>query len=169
MAENKQKNILITGGAGFIGSHLCKALSKFGHKIICLDNLFTGSKDNISELLKNPNFEFVNHDIVEPFFRDNIDEIYNLACPASPIHYQHNPIKTIKTCTVGVINILGLAKKNNSKVLQASTRKFMEILCIILKKKYIMVMLIRLVIDHAMMKEKDVQKPFLWIILENIN
>lgn len=121
MAENKQKNILITGGAGFIGSHLCKALSKFGHKIICLDNLFTGSLDNISELLKNPNFEFVNHDIVEPFFRDNIDEIYNLACPASPIHYQHNPIKTVKTCTLGVINILGLAKKNNSKVLQAST------------------------------------------------
>ena len=121
MLENNQKNILITGGAGFIGSHLCKALSKFGHKIICLDNLFTGSLDNISELLKNPNFEFVNHDIVEPFFRDNIDEIYNLACPASPIHYQHNPIKTVKTCTVGVINILGLAKKNNSKVLQAST------------------------------------------------
>lgn len=121
MVENNQKNILITGGAGFIGSHLCKALSKFGHKIICLDNLFTGSLDNISELLKNPNFEFVNHDIVEPFFRDNIDEIYNLACPASPIHYQHNPIKTVKTCTVGVINILGLAKKNNSKVLQAST------------------------------------------------
>ena len=121
MVENNQKNILITGGAGFIGSHLCKALSKFGHKIICLDNLFTGSLDNISELLKNPNFEFVNHDIVEPFFRDNIDEIYNLACPASPIHYQYNPIKTVKTCTVGVINILGLAKKNNSKVLQAST------------------------------------------------
>ena len=121
MVENKQKKVLITGGAGFIGSHLCKALSKFGHKIICLDNLFTGSLENISELLNNPNFEFVNHDIVEPFFRDNIDEIYNLACPASPIHYQHNPIKTVKTCTVGVINILGLAKANNAKILQAST------------------------------------------------
>ena len=121
MEENKTKNILVTGGAGFIGSHLCKALIELGCYVICLDNLFTGSKDNIFELIDNPNFEFVNHDIVEPFFRDNIDEIYNLACPASPIHYQHNPIKTVKTCTVGVINILGLAKKNNSKVLQAST------------------------------------------------
>jgi len=118
---NKIKNILVTGGAGFIGSHLCKTLLELRHNVICLDNLFTGSLDNISELLTNSNFEFVNHDIIEPFFRDKIDEIYNLACPASPIHYQHNPIKTIKTCTAGVINILGLAKKNNSKVLQAST------------------------------------------------
>ena len=121
MEENKSKNILVTGGAGFIGSHLCKALLDLGHHVICLDNLFTGSISNISDLINNPNFEFVNHDIVEPYFRDNIDEIYNLACPASPIHYQYNPIKTIKTCTVGVINILGLAKKNDSKVLQAST------------------------------------------------
>ncbi len=121
MEENRQKNILVTGGAGFIGSHLCKALIDSGNNVICLDNLFTGSKDNISDLFNNPNFEFVKHDIIEPYFRQNIDEIYNLACPASPIHYQHNPIKTIKTCTVGVINILGLAKKNNSKVLQAST------------------------------------------------
>ena len=121
MEKNKQKNILVTGGAGFIGSHLCKALLDLGHYVICLDNLFTGSKDNISELIYNTNFEFVNHDIIEPYFRKNLDEIYNLACPASPIHYQHNPIKTVKTCTLGVINILGLAKKNNAKVLQAST------------------------------------------------
>ena len=117
----KIKNILVSGGAGFIGSHLCKSLIEMGHKIICLDNLFTGSVSNISELIKNPNFEFINHDIVKPFYRENIDEIYNLACPASPIHYQDNPIKTIKTCTIGVINMLGLAKKNNAKILQAST------------------------------------------------
>ena len=121
MEENKQKNILVTGGAGFIGSHLCKALIGLSHNVICLDNLFTGSKKNISDLIKNPNFEFVRHDITEPFYRNNIDEIYNLACPASPIHYQYNPIKTIKTCTIGVINMLGLAKKNNAKILQAST------------------------------------------------
>ena len=121
MEENKTQNILVTGGAGFIGSHLCKVLINMGHKIICLDNLFTGSLVNISEIRNNPNFEFINHDIIKPYYRDNIDEIYNLACPASPIHYQHNPIKTIKTCTIGVINMLGLAKKNNAKILQAST------------------------------------------------
>jgi len=121
LVENKKKNILVTGGAGFIGSHLCKALLDLGNNIICLDNLFTGAIENILDLIDNQNFEFVNHDITEPYFRDNIDEIYNLACPASPIHYQHNPIKTIKTCTIGVINMLGLAKKNNAKILQAST------------------------------------------------
>jgi len=118
---NKQKNILVTGGAGFIGSHLCKYLIDLGQKVICLDNLFTGSLSNIQNIYNHPNFEFVNHDIIEPYFRENIDEIYNLACPASPKHYQYNPIKTVKTCTIGVINILGLAKKNNAKILQAST------------------------------------------------
>jgi UDP-glucuronate decarboxylase len=121
LAENKLKNILVTGGAGFIGSHLCKALLERGHYVICLDNLFTGSTENISHLMHNPNFEFVIHDITEPYFRKNIHEIYNLACPASPIHYQYNAIKTIKTCTIGVINMLGLAKQNNAKILQAST------------------------------------------------
>ena len=121
MEENKTKNILVTGGAGFIGSHLCKSLLDLGHKVICLDNLFTGSINNILNLRDNINFEFVNHDITEPYYRDNIDEIYNLACPASPIQYQYNPIKTVKTCTIGVINMLGLAKKNNAKILQAST------------------------------------------------
>ena len=117
----KNKTILITGGAGFVGSHLCSALLKQGNYVICLDNLFTGTRNNILEFFDNPNFEFVKHDITQPFFRENIDEIYNLACPASPIHYQYNPIKTVKTCTIGVINILGLAKKNNAKILQAST------------------------------------------------
>jgi len=117
----KMKTILVTGGAGFIGSHLCERLLTDDHKVICLDNLFTGSLDNIEVLNSNINFEFVNHDITKPYFRDGIDEIYNLACPASPIHYQSNPIKTVKTCTIGVINMLGLAKKNNAKILQAST------------------------------------------------
>ncbi len=121
LEENKLKNILITGGAGFIGSHLCKILVESGHNVICLDNLLTGSLSNIQNLKKYKNFEFVKHDIIEPYFRDDIDEIYNLACPASPVHYQYNPIKTIKTCTIGVINMLGLAKKNNAKILQAST------------------------------------------------
>ncbi len=118
---NSKKNILITGGAGFIGSHLCKKLLNEGNNIICLDNLFTGNKNNISNLLNNPDFEFVNHDITKPYYKKGIDQIYNLACPASPIHYQINPIKTIKTCTIGVINMLGLAKANNAKILQAST------------------------------------------------
>jgi UDP-glucuronate decarboxylase len=118
---NSKKNILITGGAGFIGSHLCKRLLNEGNKIICLDNLFTGNKKNILNLIENSDFEFVNHDITKPYYREGVDEIYNLACPASPIHYKKNPIKTIKTCTIGVINMLGLAKKNNAKILQAST------------------------------------------------
>ena len=107
----KFQSILVTGGAGFIGSHLCKRLLNENHMVICLDNLLTGTYKNIEELKKNNNFEFVNHDITKPYYRDNIDEIYNLACPASPIHYQSNPIKTVKTCTIGVINVLGLAKK----------------------------------------------------------
>jgi len=117
----KKKTILVTGGAGFIGSHLCTRLLNENHKVICLDNLFTGTLKNIDNFKDNNNFEFVNHDITKPYYRDNIDEIYNLACPASPIHYQSNPIKTVKTCTIGVINMLGLAKKNNAKILQAST------------------------------------------------
>ena len=121
LEEDNLKNILVTGGAGFIGSHLCKTLLELGNYVICLDNLITGTKENISDLLQNPNFEFIVHDITEPYFRQNIHEIYNLACPASPVHYQYNPIKTVKTCTLGVINMLGLAKKNNAKILQAST------------------------------------------------
>lgn len=115
------KRILVTGGAGFIGSHLCTRLINEGHYVYCLDNLFTGSKRNISHLLKNPNFEFILHDVEHPYMMDEIDEIYNLACPASPIHYQYDAIKTIKTSVMGAINMLGLAKKTGAKILQAST------------------------------------------------
>tara|TARA_B100000900_G_scaffold84459_1_gene68344 strand:- start:2022 stop:2960 length:939 start_codon:yes stop_codon:yes gene_type:complete len=117
----KIKKIIVTGGAGFIGSHLCRSLVSEGHTIICIDNLLTGSKSNLSDFYENSNFTFIEHDIINPYFDTGIDEIYNLACPASPVHYQINPIKTIKTNTLGVINMLGLAKKNNAKILQAST------------------------------------------------
>jgi UDP-glucuronate decarboxylase len=114
------KKILITGGAGFVGSHLCERLLKEGNDVISLDNYFTGNKNNIIKLLDNPHFEMVRHDITEPYYAE-VDEIYNLACPASPIHYQYNPIKTIKTSVMGAINTLGLAKRVNAKILQAST------------------------------------------------
>lgn len=114
------KKILVTGGAGFIGSHLCERLLNEGNEVICLDNYFTGSKRNILHLLENPYFELVRHDITEPYYAE-IDQIYNLACPASPIHYQHDPIKTIKTSVVGATNMLGLAKRIDAKILQAST------------------------------------------------
>lgn len=116
------KTILITGGAGFIGSHLCEKLLERGDKVICLDNLFTGSKNNIEPFRASKNFKFVEHDIIEPFFtEEKIDQIYNLACPASPIHYQFDAIKTVKANTVGVINMLGLAKAHGARILQAST------------------------------------------------
>ncbi len=112
--------ILVTGGAGFLGSHLCDRLITDGHEIICIDNLFTGSKENIAHLLGNVRFEFVRHDIIDPF-KYEVDQIYNLACPASPPHYQYNPIKTTKTSVMGAINCLGLAKRVNARVFQAST------------------------------------------------
>lgn len=114
------KRILVTGGAGFIGSHLCERLLNEGHEILCLDNYFTGSKRNITPLIQNPYFELIRHDVTTPYYAE-VDEIYNLACPASPIHYQYNPIKTIKTSVMGAINMLGLAKRIKAKVLQAST------------------------------------------------
>ena len=112
--------ILITGGAGFLGSHLCERFLNEGHDVICMDNLFTGRKNNILHLLGNPRFEFIRHDVVDPF-KAEVDRIYNLACPASPVHYQYNAIKTIKTSVMGAINVLGLAKRVNARVLQAST------------------------------------------------
>jgi UDP-glucuronate decarboxylase len=115
-----KKIILITGGAGFIGSHLSKELLDQGHEVICLDNFFTGRKDNIRALLNNHRFELIRHDVVEPILLE-VDQIYNLACPASPIHYQYNPVKTIKTCVKGTLNMLGLAKRVKAKILQAST------------------------------------------------
>ncbi len=114
------KRILVTGGAGFVGSHLCERLLNDGHEVISLDNYFTGEKRNIVHLMDNPYFEVVRHDVTMPFFIE-VDEIYNLACPASPIHYQYNPIKTVKTSVMGAINMLGLAKRIKSKILQAST------------------------------------------------
>lgn len=114
------KKILVTGGSGFVGSQLCERLLNEGNEVICLDNFFTGQKKNVIHLLNNPYFELVRHDVTIPYFVE-VDQIYNLACPASPIHYQYNPIKTIKTSVAGAINMLGLAKRINAKILQAST------------------------------------------------
>ncbi len=112
--------IIVTGGAGFLGSHLCDRLLEQGHEVICLDNFFTGRKSNVAHLLDNPNFELVRHDVTDPF-KFEVDQIYNLACPASPPHYQYNPIKTTKTSVMGAINCLGLAKRVRARVFQAST------------------------------------------------
>lgn len=114
------KRILVTGGAGFLGSHLCERLLSRGHEVLCVDNLFTGSKANIAHLLDNPYFEFMRHDVTFPLYVE-VDEIYNLACPASPIHYQFDPVQTTKTSVIGAINMLGLAKRTKAKILQAST------------------------------------------------
>lgn len=115
-----RKRILVSGGAGFIGSHLCERLLNEGHEVLCLDNFFTGAKANVVHLLQNPYFELIRHDITQPFFAE-VDQIYNLACPASPVHYQYNAIKTIKTSVMGAINMLGLAKRVRARILQAST------------------------------------------------
>ncbi len=115
-----KKRILVTGGAGFLGSHLCERLIGQGHDVICLDNCFTGTKHNIYHLMGDPHFEFLRHDVTFPLYLE-IDEIYNLACPASPIHYQHDPVQTTKTCVHGSINMLGLAKRTRARIMQAST------------------------------------------------
>ena len=115
-----KKRILVTGGAGFIGSHLCERLLNEGNEVICMDNYFTGAKDNVIHLLENPYFELIRHDVTHPYFVE-VDQIYNLACPASPLHYQFNSIKTIKTSVMGAINMLGLAKRIKARILQAST------------------------------------------------
>ena len=115
-----EKKILVTGGGGFLGSHLCERLLEQGNEVICLDNFFTGNKQNILDLTSNPRFELIRHDVTIPLYIE-VDEIYNLACPASPIHYQHDPVQTTKTCVHGAINMLGLAKRTGAKILQAST------------------------------------------------
>ena len=115
-----RKRILVTGGAGFVGSHLCRQLLKEGNDVLCVDNFYTGTKDNIKDLIENPNFELMRHDVTFPLYVE-VDEIYNLACPASPIHYQYDPVQTTKTSVHGAINMLGLAKRTNAKILQAST------------------------------------------------
>ena len=115
-----RKRILVTGGAGFLGSHLCRRLVGEGHDVICLDNFFTGTKDNVIDLIPDPHFELMRHDVTFPLYVE-VDEIYNMACPASPIHYQHDPVQTTKTSVHGAINMLGLAKRTGAKILQAST------------------------------------------------
>jgi len=116
----KKLRILVTGGAGFLGSHLCERLLAEENEVICLDNFFTGRRENIAHLMSNPGFELVRHDVIEPILVE-VDQIYNLACPASPVHYQYNPVKTVKTCVIGTINMLGLAKRVRARILQAST------------------------------------------------
>ena len=120
MGNYQQKQFLVTGGSGFLGSHLCEKLLDFGNDVICLDNFFTGSKHNVRHLIGHPNFELVRHDVINPLLIE-VDGIFNLACPASPIHYQYDPVKTTKTSVLGVINMLELAKQTNAKILQAST------------------------------------------------
>jgi UDP-glucuronate decarboxylase len=117
---SNRKRILVTGGAGFLGSHLCERLLDYGNDVLCLDNFYSGTKDNINHLIPNPNFEIMRHDVTFPVYVE-VDEIYNLACPASPIHYQWDPVQTTKTSVIGAINILGLAKRTKAKVFQAST------------------------------------------------
>lgn len=114
------KRVLVTGGAGFLGSHLCERLLKEGHDVLCVDNFFTGSKENIAHLIENPYFELLRHDVTFPLYVE-VDEIYNLACPASPVHYQFDPVQTTKTSVIGAINMLGLAKRTKAKILQSST------------------------------------------------
>jgi len=118
--ENQAMRILVTGGAGFIGSHLCERLVGEGNEVLCLDNFFTGRRENLFHLLDNPRFELLRHDVTEPILLE-VDQIYNLACPASPVHYQYNPVKTVKTNVMGTINMLGLAKRVRARILQAST------------------------------------------------
>lgn len=119
-AEQGFKRILVTGGAGFLGSHLCRRLVNEGHDVVCMDNFFTSQKTNVTDLLDKPNFELVRHDVTMPFFIE-CDQIYNMACPASPVHYQFNPVKTMKTSVLGMMNMLGLAKRVRARILQAST------------------------------------------------
>ena len=117
---NPTQRILVTGGAGFLGSHLCDRLLAQGHDVLCVDNFFTGTKANVAHLLDNPRFELMRHDVTFPLYVE-VDQIYNLACPASPIHYQHDPVQTTKTSVHGAINMLGLAKRVKAKIFQAST------------------------------------------------
>ena len=154
---------LVTGGAGFLGSHLCERLVKQGEEVICLDNFFTGRRKNIAHLLDYKNFEVLRHDVVDPF-KVEVDRIYNLACPASPIHYQYNPIKTVKTSVMGAINCLGLAKRVGARILQASTSEVYGDPEVHHNLNLFVEMLIRLVFVPAMMRGNVVQKPCFLII-----
>ena len=141
--NKKQKKILVTGGAGFIGLHLCERLLDLGNNVICVDNLYSGSKENIEKFFKNPHFEFIEHDINKPLKIDKLDEIYNLACPASPVSYQFDPVFTVKANVLGSLNMLELAKKTGARILQASTSEIYGDPLSHPKKKLILEMLIR--------------------------
>ena len=154
------KRVLVTGGAGFIGSHLCERLLDMGNEVICLDNYFTGSKMNIIHLLNNPYFELIRHDVTMPLFVET-DEIYNLACPASPVHYQYNGIKTIKTSVMGAINTLGLAKGQSQRSCRLQPVRFMAILKYIRSMKPTGEMSTPSDQGHVMMKGRDAPKHFL--------
>ena len=156
------KRILVTGGAGFLGSNLCKRLIKEGNHVICVDNLYTGRMVNIEELMDNPEFEFINHNIIEPLDIHNLDEIYNLACPASPPHYQKSPTYTTKTCVLGILNMLELATKNNAKIMQFSTSEVYGDPFVHPEE-----MLIQSVSVHVMMKERELRKHSVSIITGN--
>ncbi len=151
------KKVLVTGGAGFVGSFLCDRLIDEGHEVIAIDNFFTGSKENLSQLSDETNFELIRHDIVKPILLE-VDWIFNLACPASPIHYQYNPVKTVKTNVMGTLNMLGLAKRVKARILQASTSGFMVTRRYIHNRRVILVTSIRLVCEAAVMKESVWQK-----------
>jgi len=159
--------VLVTGGAGFLGSHLCEKLLNNNYDVLCIDNYSTGSKDNIAELLKDPFFEATRHEVTLPFYTE-VDQIYNLACPASPIHYQKDPSQTTKTCVHGAINMLGLAKRTNARILRLQLLKFMVILRFIHKQKIIGVASIQLALGVVMMKESVVLRRYFSIITANI-
>lgn len=156
MHDNKR--VLVTGGAGFLGSHLCERLLEKGHEVLCLDNFFSGSKRNITHLIDHPYFEIIRHDINFPLYIE-VDEIYNLACPASPIHYQQDPVQTTKTNVLGSINMLGLAKRIKAKFFRPQHRKFTGTLSIIPRKRTTGGMLILSGPGPAMMKENAALRP----------
>jgi FlaA1/EpsC-like NDP-sugar epimerase len=156
--NSTQIRILVTGGAGFLGSHLCERLVLEGCDVICVDNYFTGSKDNISHLLNKPNFELLRHDVTFPLYVE-VDQIYNLACPASPVHYQYDPVQTTKTSVHGAINMLGLAKRTGARVFRPQRARFMAILKCIRSQKVTGAKSIRLVFALVMTKVNAVLRP----------
>ena len=167
MFLRNKKRVIVTGGAGFLGSHLCERLLKNDCEVLCVDNLYSGSKENIVQLSQNPNFEFIRHDITFPLYLE-ADEIFNLACPASPLHYQRNPVQTIKTCVHGSINMPGLARGSMHLFCKLQPAKFMVIQRFIPRKKISGVELIQLVSGHAMMKVNAARKHFFSIIIDSI-
>ncbi len=162
------KRILVTGGAGFLGSHLCDKLIERGHDVLCVDNFFTGRRGNVSHLLGNPHFELLRHDVTFPLYIE-VDQIYNLACPASPVHYQFDPVQTTKTSVVGAINMLGLAKRLKIPFSRHRRQKYTVILVFILSPKNTGVTSIRLVPAPVMMKGSAAQRRFSLIIIDSTN